>query len=314
MQTELHRHLDLSLRLSTLYRLTQERGRIPASMTLEQFRDKVVLKEPLADLKAVLDRFTIFQEVFDRGDVLETVAFEVVEDLWNEGTRKAELRFSPSFISHQSRLPWEVALESITAGVARARKRYPGIQIGLLCIATREFSPDVEKTVDFFLRHQNSFVGFDLAGDEAGFPSRHFEKLFKKLRDKHARITVHAGEACGPENVWEAIQLLGAQRIGHGIASAGDPKLMDYLAKNQITLECCPTSNWLTKCVQSLESHPLPRLLRAGVPVTINTDDPTLFECTLPGEIAICKKSMGMTDAEIQACMENADRGSFITR
>src|SRR5581483_7659257 len=113
VQTELHRHLDISLRLETLFRLEKERKRVPESMTLEQFRKKTVLTAPLADLKEVIDRFEIFQHVFDRAEVLDQIAFEVVEDCCNEGTRKVELRFSPSFISHQSKVPWEETLRSI---------------------------------------------------------------------------------------------------------------------------------------------------------------------------------------------------------
>jgi adenosine deaminase len=312
VQTELHRHLDISLRLTTLFRLVRERSLVPDSMTLEQFREKIILTRPLSDLSAVIETFSIFQQIYDKAEVLETVSYEVVEDCFNEGTRKVELRFSPSFISRVSGMGWDVALAAIQRGVARAQATYPGIQVGLLCIATREFSPEVRKTVEFFLGNTKSFVGFDLAGNESDFPSHHFKDTFKPLRDVGARITVHAGEAAGPENVWESIEMLGAQRIGHGIASIRDPKLMDLLAKRSICLETCPTSNWLTQCVPTLEEHPLPRLLRAGVPVSINTDDPGVFDVTLPSEMEVCRKQMGMTDAEIDACMAHAERASFI--
>ncbi|HUP58066.1 MAG TPA: adenosine deaminase [Bdellovibrionota bacterium] len=312
IQTELHRHLDISLRLTTLFRLVKERSIVPDSMTLEQFREKIILTKPLTDLAAVIETFSIFQQIYDKAEVLETVSYEVVEDCWNEGTRKAELRFSPSFISRVSGMSWDLALASIQKGVARALAKYPGMKVGLICIATREFSPEVGKTVDFFLNNEKSFVGFDLAGNEANFPSRHFKDTFKPLRDRGSRITVHAGEAAGPENVWESIELLGAQRIGHGIASIQDAKLMDFLAKHSICLETCPTSNWLTQCVPTLEAHPLPRLLRAGVPVSLNTDDPGVFAITLPSEMEVCRRQMGMTEAEIQACMAHADRASFI--
>src|SRR4051794_22716439 len=124
VQTELHRHLDISVRLTTLFRLVKERSLIPDSMTAEQFREKIILTRPMTDLKAVIETFSIFQQIYDRADVLETVAYEVVEDCWNEGTRKAELRFSPSFISRVSGMSWDLALESIEKGVARAIARY----------------------------------------------------------------------------------------------------------------------------------------------------------------------------------------------
>jgi adenosine deaminase len=139
-----------------------------------------------------------------------------------------------------------------------------------------------------------------------------FEASFKEVIAAGGQITIHAGEASGPENIWEAIELLGAQRIGHGITSVQDPVLMRYLADKQICLEMCPTSNWLTQAVPSLEEHPLPKALRAGVPVSINTDDPTVFGTTLPQEIQICWQKMGMSEAELRLCQKNAWQASFL--
>ncbi|MCM2276708.1 MAG: adenosine deaminase [Oligoflexia bacterium] len=313
MQTELHRHLDVSLRLSTLLELAQERGLESRSTSLERFREKIILSKPLHDLREVLGQFTLFQKVLDRPEVLERAAFEVMEDCWNEGTRKVELRFSPSFVSEYSKLSWENVLAGFERGVARALAKYPGMQAGFLCIASRDFGAEaVAETVDFFLKHQNRFVGVDLAGNEENFPCHLFESSFKRAANAGAKITIHAGEATGPENMWEAIELLGARRIGHGIAAVRDPKLMEYLARHGICLEMCPTSNWLTRAVDSFEAHPLPQVLRAGVPVCINTDDPGVFSVGMPDEIRICREKMGMTPAEIQRCHEHASGASFI--
>ncbi|MCM2322014.1 MAG: adenosine deaminase [Oligoflexia bacterium] len=313
VQTELHRHLDVSLRLSTLLELAQARGLEPQSTSLEAFDKKVILRKPLSDLREVLSTFTLFQRVLDRPEVLERAGFEAVEDCWNEGTRKVELRFSPSFVSEFSKLSWEEVLAGFERGVKRAQAKYPEIQVGLLCIASRDYGPEfAEKTVDFFLKHQSRFVGLDLAGNEENFPCRIFEPAFKKAVKAGARITIHAGEATGPENMWEAIELLGARRIGHGIAAVRDPKLMEYLAKNRICLEMCPTSNWLTRAVPSFESHPLPQVLRAGVPVCINTDDPGVFAVGMADEARICREKMGMTEAEIELCHRHATELSFI--
>lgn len=312
-QTELHRHLDVSARLSTVLKLAQERGLEAESTSLEVFREKIVLTRPLSDLNTVLGTFTLFQHILDRPDVLEQVAYEVVEDIRSEGTQRVELRFSPSFVCELSKLRWEDALDGFEAGVRRAVAKYPEMQVGLLCIASRDYGVDAAlKTVDFYLKHQGRFVGIDLAGNEQDFPCRLFEKPFQKAVRAGARITVHAGEAVGPENIWEAIEYLGAQRIGHGIAAVRDPELMEYLAEHEICLEMCPTSNWLTQCVPSLKAHPLPLALRAGVPVCINTDDPAVFGVTLRDEIAICKREMGMTDAEVQKCLEHGWKSSFL--
>jgi adenosine deaminase len=312
-QTELHRHLDVSTRLTTLLELAKEQGIEQQSTSLEAFRRKLVLQEPLKDLASVLDKFALYQKVLTRPAILERIAFEGVEDCWNEGTRKVEFRYSPSFVSEYNGLSWEEAQQALLAGLKRGLQEYPEMQAGLLCIASRDFGPDeVNRTVEFFLNHMDTFLGLDLAGKEDGFPCHLFETSFKKAIQKGARITVHAGEALGPESIWEAIELLGAQRIGHGIACIEDPQLMEYLKKHSICLEQCPTSNWLTNGVTSFEEHPLPRLLRAGLPVCINTDDPSIFGTTLPQEIRICVEKMGMTLGEVEKCHENASTASFL--
>jgi adenosine deaminase len=313
VQTELHRHLDVSLRLTTLLELAQAGGHEATSTSLEAFGSKIQLKSPLKSLDSVIGTFALFQKVFSRPEICERVAFEAVEDAYREGTRKIEYRFSPSFVCDESGMSWDEALAGFERGRDRALATYRDIKVGFICIATREFGEElVAKTVDFFLANRSRFVGIDLAGKEANYPCRLFERAFKKARDVDANITIHAGEAAGPENVWEAIDLLGAKRIGHGIESMKDAKLLEALRQRGICLEVCPTSNWLTGATPSLEKHPLPQLLRAGVPVSINTDDPSVFAVTLPGEMAVSVKKMGLTEAELALCQRNASDASFI--
>ena len=313
LQTELHRHLDVSVRIETLLKLAQERGLESQGTSVSAFREKIVLKKPLKDLSSVLATFSLFQKVLDRPEVLERVATEVVEDCYREGTRRVELRFSPSFVGDESGLAWNEILGGFHRGIEAAKKRYPEIQVGLLCIASRDYGPEiVDQTVEFFLENKNKFVGFDLAGNEVGFPCRLFETSFKKLRAAGTKITVHAGEATGPETVWNAIETLGASRIGHGISAIRDPKLMEYLRDKKICLEMCPTSNWLTQAVSSFETHPLPQVLRAGVPACINTDDPAVFGVSLTDEVRICREKMGMTQTEVEQAFGHAFTASFL--
>lgn len=313
LQTELHRHLDVSIRLSTLLELAQAKGLEAASTSLAAFGEKILLTRPLQDLEQVLATFSLFQHVQDRPEVLERVAFEVVEDCYHEGTRQAELRFSPGFVTDKSGLSWDEVLDAYEAGLRRALIAYPDMKAGLICIGSRDRGPDsIARTVEFVLRHQSRFLGFDLAGNELGFPCRLYEAVTQPLRAAGTRITVHAGEAAGPENMWEAIALIGAQRIGHGVAAIHDPKLMDHLRVHGICLEICPTSNWLTQACATLSEHPLPLLLRAGVPVCINTDDPGVFDVTVPSEMAVAAKYMGLTNAELEQCTRHAMSATFI--
>jgi adenosine deaminase len=310
---ELHRHLDVSLRLSTLLELAQERGLEAQSTSLAEFDRKFVLRKPLSDLSSVLAQFTLFQKVLHRPEVLERVAFEAAEDCHLDGIDTIEFRFSPPFVAEHSGLTWQEALESFERGLARARSAFPGFRTGLLCIASRDYGPDeVDRVVEFFIKNRKSFVGLDLAGNEVGFPCRLFKDAFRKALSLGAAITVHAGEATGPDSIWEAIELLGARRIGHGISAIQDPQLIRYLAEKGICLEMCPTSNWITQAVPSFEAHPLPQVLRAGVPVCINTDDPAIFGVKLSEELEICWKTMGMTQAEIRSCFDHARKSTFL--
>lgn len=312
-QTELHRHLDVSTRLTTVLELAQKQGLEGKSTSLEAFGKKLLIREPMKDLASVLAKFTFFQKILDTPETLKRVAFEAVEDCWLEGTRKVELRYSPSFVTEFNHLPWQEAHDAILAGITQGRAQYPELKAGLICIASRDYGVDqVAHTVEFFLKNRDSFVGLDLAGNEVGFPCPLFQEAFAPAIQANAKITVHAGEATGPESVWEAIEFLGARRIGHGVTSEKDPKLLEYLKKNSICLELCPTSNWLTQATPHLAQHPLPSLLRQGVPVCLNSDDPGIFGISLPSEMQVCREQLGMTEEEILACHRNGNQFSFL--
>lgn len=313
VQAELHRHLDMCTRLRTLWNIYKQRKWLPDNVSFDEFKDRVLLLKPLGDLRKVLASFAPFQKVLDTPQVIEQIGYEAVLDCYQEGSRLVELRYAPNFVSEHSHLDWAVVLHAFERGIKQALSVCPQMKVGLLLIGVRDFGPEqVDKAVDFYLNHSESFAGFDLAGNEDRYPCREFESSFRRLQLHNVPITVHAGEASGPESMWEAIELLGAKRIGHGIACVKDPVLMAHLSKHQICLENCPTSNWLTGAVKTLEEHPLPRILRAGVPVSINTDDPSIFGITLPHEIQVCQDKLGMTPDEISQCFAYANQHTFV--
>lgn len=314
MQSELHRHLDVSIRPETLFVLAQKKGLIPEAVDFHSFLEKLIIRQPMRDLETVLAQFSIFQRVLTEPEALVQLGFEAVEDCWKEGTRLVEFRYAPNFISEFSHLSWKDSLNALQSGIQLGLKRYPEMKAGLICIAVRDYGQEeVDRTIDFFLNHQDSFIGVDLAGNEAEFPARLFENSFKKAIQKKANITIHAGEASGPESIWEAIELLGAKRIGHGIRCVEDPQLMSYLADQEICLEVCPTSNWLTQATPSWEQHPLAQIVRSGIPACINTDDPGIFGVTLTGEMEICRTKLGITTQELKTCLDAATQASFIS-
>jgi adenosine deaminase len=170
----------------------------------------------------------------------------------------------------------------------------------------------IEKTIEFYLANKNRFIGLDIAGDEPQFPNAQYASLFKPLLDENLPITIHAGEASGPESIWAAIDLLGAKRIGHGIHAVHDPKLMDALRDRKILLEMCPTSNRITSAWPDLKTHPLKKCLDHGIPVSINTDDPGMFGITLGDEVEIAKKMVGLTNEEVARTFRYAHEHSFL--
>jgi len=311
--TELHRHLELSMRLSTLLEFAQASNLVSESTSLEAFKEDLILVQPEADLIKVLEEMKLFPKVLDRPERLIRLAYEAVYDSYSEGTRKIEFRYSPTFIAEWGKLSWDEILLSFEQGLKKALVELPQMQAGLICIATREYGVDAtDRTVEFFLKNRSRLIGLDLAGNEVDYPGKLFEKSFGKAKKAGARITVHAGEAGGPDFIWQAIDLLGAERIGHGITCIEDPSLMKYLSEKRICMEMCPTSNWLTGGIPSFEKHPLPEVLRAEIPVCINTDDPSIFGVTLIDEVNLCSTLMGLTKKEIDLCFENATRASFL--
>jgi adenosine deaminase len=172
--------------------------------------------------------------------------------------------------------------------------------------------PAADVTLDVALRQRpDGLVSFGLGGPEIGVPRSWFEPHFAQAKAAGLHSVPHSGESTGPETVWDAIRLLGAERIGHGINAIHDPTLVRYLADEGIPLEICPTSNVCTKSVASLAEHPLPALAAAGVPFSISSDDPPMFSTTLNHEYAVAAELLGLDEAGVAELARSAVRQSF---
>ena len=163
------------------------------------------------------------------------------------------------------------------------------------------------------LAHRDGITAVDLAGDELGFPGSEFLSHFNRARDAGFRITVHAGEAAGPESIWQAIRELGAERIGHGVKAIEDRALMDFLAEQRIGIESCMTSNIQTSTVASLATHPLKAFLQHGILATINTDDPAVQGIELAHEYEHAAPQAGLTAEEMRQAQENGVTIAFLS-
>ncbi|GAA1192896.1 adenosine deaminase [Prauserella alba] len=221
---------------------------------------------------------------------------EAVSDACDDGLSAVEFRFSPRFIAARTGLESDAVIEAVTD--AAAGHGLP-IDVGLIGIVVRDEGPrSGERQLRRLLRHADRLVGVDLAGDEAGFPAAQFAAAFGLAHDASVPVTIHAGEAAGPESVWNAVRHLHPARIGHGVRSAEDPRLLDHLAARGITLEVAVTSNVQTGAAQDRRHHQLSALVQAAVPVALCTDNPTVSNTRLSREFDIARELVGAEAAD----------------
>ncbi len=190
-----------------------------------------------------------------------------------------------------------------------------GIRVQWIIDLVRDYGPEATLRLlkDIVELQCKNIVGITLGGSEHLFPPAQFSKVYSTARDHGLRLTIHAGEALGPQSIWDALQILGVERIGHGVRALEDKRLMTYLAENQIPLEVCPTSNVRTGIFSSYGAHPVRELYEAGIPITINSDDPTFFGTTLADEYAHVR-SLGFQDEDIFNMIKNGFTYAFLPR
>lgn len=313
---DLHRHLDCSMRWSTLLEIATTLGiNFPKNSAAQ--RSHFLVTEPMKDLNAVLTKFLTAQKVLASEEILERLAFEACEDAFNDGVRICEFRYAPTFIADgHSSLSFEKIHTAFVRGLNRAKKQMP-IATGLICILQRILPLEkIASVTDFAIEHKDSFIAIDLADNEQGSEPRKFAQHFERAKKAGLHITVHSGEAPSPEaGQWikDSIQILGAERIGHGIQAIHHPDIMQLLIEKNIPLEVCPYSNYLTQAFASHKDHPLRKLYDAGVPVTLNSDDPGMFASLLSDEYHIAQDYQGFGVKEFTRCNEIAFQHSFIS-
>jgi adenosine deaminase len=310
---DLHRHLDGSVRLATILDLGKRHGvKLPGS-TVEELRPHVEVTEPQPGLMAFIEKMLWTTRVLADGEACQRIARENVEDAKREGIDYLELRFSPWFMAEPHGLDPVDVIAGVVEGIAEGTQA-TGVKVNLIGILSRTYGAEIaRKELDALLTHRKHFVALDLAGDEANFPAPLFTEHFARGRDAGWRITVHAGEAGGPQSVWDAIRLLGAERIGHGTRAIEDPALVDYLAENRIPIETNLTSNVHTSTVPDLPSHPLREMLARGLLASINTDDPGVSAIDLPHEFEIAAPAAGLSREQIRQAQFNALETAFLS-
>ncbi|CAI8155551.1 MAG: Adenine deaminase [Pseudidiomarina mangrovi] len=310
---DLHRHLDGNILPETIWKIAEKNSiKLPAE-SLEELIPLTQIQDQTSDLLAFLQKLDYGVSVLATLDDCYTVAYENMLDAKRQGLDYVELRFSPYYMSMNHNLNMADVVAAVIDGV-RTGETDTGVKTNLIGILSRTFGAETcMAELESLLAHKDKIIALDLAGDEINYPAQMYKEHFNKGRDAGWQITVHAGEADGPQSVWNAIEMLGATRIGHGVAATQDKALMEYMAKNNIAVEQCPTSNYQTATISSVKDSALPIFLENDILVTLNTDDPAVSNIDLPHEYNVAKDVIGMTDEQLAKVQENGVKAAFLS-
>ena len=313
-KAELHCHLDGSLRLATLLDLGREQDKLDLLPAQEEEALAAELRkiDGSASLEEYLAWFGYSLPVMQTRDALHRIAYELAEDAAAENVRYLEVRYGPILHTEEGLSLWQVN-DAVLAGLREAEQDF-GLTTGLIVCGLRDRfeSASLAQAELAAAYRDRGVVGFDLAGGERGNPAEMHGAAFYYARKHLLNITIHAGESFGPASIRQALFKCGAHRIGHGVTLGQDPDLLRYFVDRQIPLEVCPTSNVQTHVVASYEAHPVAEYVRAGVPVTINTDNRLFSHTTMTDELFLAHTRCGIPAPALRECVLNGFRHAFL--
>jgi len=312
-KVELHRHLEGSLRLSTMMEIAKTYD-LDLPKKAEKFRPlvQVVDGEPYT-FQNFLAKFTTLRLFYQSPEVIKQITRETIADAAEDNVRYMELRFTPVALTRIKDFPLADAMDWVIETAEEAAEEH-GVQTRLIASVNRHESVELAEEVMQLAvdRKDSSIVGLDLAGSEADFPGEEFEGIFKEAKESGLRITIHAGEWGGPENIEMAIKKLGAERIGHGVRILEDPKVIDLAQEHKVTFEVCPTSNHQSGIFPSIDEHPLLKMVEAGLGVTVNTDDPSISQIALSDEYELACETLSLDRKVLRETVLYAARAAFL--
>jgi adenosine deaminase len=291
-KVELHVHLEGAIPHAALFALMQKYGGDPAVPHVSALGKRFEYRDFPQFIEAWSWKNGFLREYDDFTYIAELTA----RDMAQQGIRYAEIFYSPSLFVRRGLAVQELT-EAVRAGLSRVRE----IEIALVADLVRNYGPESEMATLAQLAEVKELgvVGIGIGGSEHDFPPAPFKRLYEKARSLGFHTNAHAGEAAGPGSIWDAIRELRAERIGHGTRAWQDPKLVRYLADHRIPLEMCPGSNVRTNVVKNYGEHPIRQYFEAGVVVTVNSDDPKMFQTSLAGEYRTLVEECGWTPSEI---------------
>jgi len=319
-KVQTHLHLDGSVRLHTIWDIALKDSIDLAVKSIKALKAICQITEPMHSLQEVLDVFWVHQKVLNSYQNIRRITFENIEDAYNDGVKLLELRFAPTFIAvGKPNLTNDDIILGVLDGVQDGMQKY-SIEVGLIVIGVRgsDHQANRQALLDV-LRHKKGdhvlsdrLVGYDLAATEAGTSPEEFLDLINLARDGGLHITVHSGEDTNSEYIKRTIEVLGVERIGHGIKSWGNEEVLQLIKDNGIHLELSVTSNWLTRSVSSLEEHPIKNLYEEGISISINTDDAHLMGIDLVHEYKLIEEKFGFSRKDFMWINKDALEHSFL--
>jgi adenosine deaminase len=317
----LHEHLDGGLRPLTVIELAAETGYMglptadPSDLAAWFHRGA-----QRGSLPEYLEGFTHTISVMQTPDALERIAFEFIEDMYHDGVVYTEVRFAPVYHTERGLTQDEVVV-AVVAGLERGERTY-GVEWGLIICAMRHMTNSLD-AAELAIRHREiGVVGFDLAGGEDGFPPKKHVEAFQAIERANFYITIHAGEAYGPESIWQALQYCGAHRLGHATRLRDDIQILpdgslklgslaQYILDRRIPLEMCLLSNLHTGACASLAEHPFGTFFRSGFRVCLNTDDRLMSHTSMTQETVLATELFDLSLAELEKLSLNAIKSAF---
>lgn len=312
-KVELHVHLEGSIRPETFLLLAQRHGVALPADTVDGLRQWFRFR----DFMHFIEVYSAIGHCLKTVEDIELIVYEFGVEMARQNIRYAEVTTTPVLYIHRG-TTHATYLEGLTRGRARVRREF-GVEIAWIFDIVRgdaeseRIAAGADQTLGMAIDGmENGVIALGLAGLETGCPPEPFAPWFERARAAGLHSVPHAGELLGPESVWGALRTLSAERIGHGVRSVEDPTLVAYLAAQQVPIEVCPTSNVCLNVYPDLAAHPLRRLLDAGILLTINSDDPPLFNTTLNDEVVSLASDFHLELDSIDEILLNAVRSSFL--
>jgi adenosine deaminase len=311
-KTDLHCHLDGSLRLATILELAEEQEvKLPAD-TPEGLARAIHMGEVCASLEDYLTAFDVTLAVLQTEEALYRAAHELAVDCAAENVRYLEVRYSPVLHTRKGLKPTTI-LDAVLQGLRRA-KRETGIESNVIVCGIRHMDPQTSvRLAELAVAYKGKgVVGFDLAGAEEGHPARRHQEAVQLILNNNVNVTIHAGEAYGPDSIAQAVHRCGAHRIGHGVRLRENGDLLNYVNDHRIPLEMCPSSNVQTQSVAGLSAHPLKFYFDFGLRVTLNTDNRLITDTTVTKELRLAHDELGFTLPDLCTLLVQGFKSAFL--